>query len=178
VADAIAEPEEAGGFGEFEEAAPTTVDEDDDWEPPVRRSYLPLLALVLGGLLVGVGAGFGAGLAARPVLMAPPPVEEPEEVAVMQDLGVLNVNLRGDGGSRILTVRAQVDVQTFDEAAVAAQVPVLRDTLLLLASDHTASQMMAGRSRERFRKELRQRLELLLVDDRVTQVFLTELVVK
>jgi len=175
VVDAPEEPQIDSGFGEFE----TAVDEvDDDWEPPRRRSLLPLVALVGGGALVGALAGLGGGLGAKALLT---PVEEEvevEEVALAQDLAVLNVNLRDDNGSRILTVRATVDVHTEDPERVAVQVPMLRDSLLLLASDHSAEELLRGRGRERFRAELTRRFALLLNEDRVGDVYLTELVVK
>lgn len=170
------DPVVEGEFGEFDGGADPV--EDDDWEPPAKRSFVPLIGVLLGGLLVGAGVGFGTGLgamAAADALKVEEP--EPEEVLVTQDLDVLNVNLRSDVGNRVLSIRAQLDVRTYDADHVEAQVPVLRDSLLLLASDHTAQDLLRGRGRRRFRSELTRRFELLLPEDNVSNVYITELVV-
>jgi len=163
------------------EALPTQVELDDDelldWRP--RRPLLPVLAAAAGALVIGLGIGAALGLyLGVPMLAASQVEEQVEPVTHVQDLGVLNVNLRGGEGERVLSIRAQVQVKTTDADRVSMLAPALRDGVLVLASDHTAEDLMVGEGRARFRDELKMRLDLLLGDDRVTDLFLTELVVK
>lgn len=152
---------------------------DDELELEWRTGppLLPLLAAVGGASVIGIAAGVALALLVGLFAGESEPVDV-EPVPVTHDLGVVNVNLRGGEGERILSVRAQVDVMTTDEARVEALVPVLRDGVLVLASDHTAEELLVHTGRSRFRDELHQRFDLLLDGDTVTRIYFTELVVK
>ena len=170
MSEAEAIPTEIEGFGEIE-------DVEIEWK--ARPSMLPILGAAGGALVIGIGLGVGAALALGALGMGPnAPEEELPKVTIVEDLGTVNVNLRGEGGERVLAIRAQVEVETTDESRVSMLAPALRDGVLVLASDQTAEDLLVGQGRARFKGELRFRLDLLLGEDRVTDLYLTELVVK
>lgn len=157
-------------FGEFDD-----LDEEVAWRP--RPSLLPLILAGAGALVIGLSIGVGAAFVANSPWLATP-VQPPEAERVQADLETVRVNLRGEEGDRVLTVRAQVAIETFDPDRVTVLEPALRDTVLVLASDHTADELLSPSTRRRFREELLHRLDLLLGEDRVVDLYLTELVIQ
>lgn len=177
--------EDATGFGEFDDAAaPAAVvewEEPDELDPDLgwRRgpNPLPLLAGAGGGLILGLALGVGAAaLLGSGLLDSPPELVEAERVQA--DLDAVTVNLRGEAGERVVTLRAEIGVRTDDPDRITLLEPALRDSVLVLASDHSAEEILGASSRRRFRRELTERLDLLLGEDQISDLYLTELVVK
>jgi flagellar basal body-associated protein FliL len=150
---------------------------DPEDTPQPRKPPVLLLAAAGGALVVGVGLGFGAALLVN-VLTAPPPPPPPPvpEIAALP-LEALSVNLRGTGGQHTLRVAVGLEVATIDREALPLWGPILQDSVLVLASDFTADELLQAPGRERFRKELRHRIDLVLPEDLV-DVHVTELVVQ
>lgn len=156
---------------------------EDDLDPPVRgwRPQLPPLPMVLGvvgGLVVGAGLGIGGGLLARWLTAPPPPPPPDPMVEVTHTVERISVNLRGDGGERILTVRPALVVRTRTPDDLVLWDPALRDAVVTLGSDLTADGLLSRPGRRRFRDELLLRTRLLLDGHEVEEVLLTEMVVK
>lgn len=173
---AFAEPDDVDNFGQF--------DEDEEFTP--RRGFslppigpmLPMLGASGGGLLVGVMLGFGVAVALNWLLAPGDEVpEEPQIASVSQTLDPITVNLRG-ADDKSVRVAAVVDVQTIDPQRVVDWAPAMQDSLITLASDYTAEELLARPGRERFRGELLHRMKLVLHDDVVSDLHLTELVVQ
>jgi flagellar basal body-associated protein FliL len=145
------------------------------WRP--RPPPWPLIAAAVGALVLGLGAGVGAGLLMN-WLTAPVPEPPPVPHVVRHRLEPLSVNLRGDGGAKTLRIQAQVEVLSTEPEALILREPILRDAVISLASDYTAEDMLRASGKERFRRELTQRLDLMIGADPLQQVYLTELVVQ
>ena len=177
---AFAQPEDPVNFGDFDEG-----DGGDDEYVPRRKftmppigPMLPMLGASGGGLLVGVMLGFGTALLLNFLFAAEPEViEEPEVAELSQALEPITVNLRGED-HRTVRIAAVVDVETIDPDRVAHWAPAMQDSLITLASDYTAEELLSRPGRERFRGELRHRIELVLNDDVVSNLHFTELVVQ
>ena len=177
---AFAQPEDPENFGAFDDG----VEGDDEFAP--RRKFslppigpmVPMLGASGGGLLIGVMLGFGTALLMN-WLFAPGPelIEEPEVAAVSQPLDPITVNLRGED-HRTVRIAAVVDVETIDPDRVTHWAPAMQDSLITLASDYTADELLSRPGRERFKGELRHRISLVLHDDVVSNLHFTELVVQ
>jgi flagellar FliL protein len=153
------------------------------------------LAIVgLVALLVGAGAGFGGasmmggggegGEEGEPTAEAGEEGEEGAPVAAkptrqMHSLDRFTVNLRGTGGGRVLRLEVQVEVDEEDLEVVTTKSPVLRDTVLTLASDYTYADLEGIDGKMRLRDELLARLNTSLEDEaNVRRVYFTEFVVQ
>jgi flagellar FliL protein len=172
---AFAQAEDVENFGAFD---------DDEYIPrrglslPPIGPMIPALSAGGGGLLVGLMLGVGAALLVRWAFAPGPELPvEPEVVLVAQALDPITVNLRGDG-NRTVRVAAVVDVQTVDPLRPEAWSAALQDSVITLASDYTAEELLGRPGRDRFRRELRHRVQLVLSQDVVSDLHLTEMVVQ
>jgi flagellar basal body-associated protein FliL len=147
--------------------------------------------MMLGGIgLVAFLLGGGAGFAAKMFLL---PCQECEAVAeVTEDgevvaernvravhpLNTFTVNLRGTGGGRVLRMEVQLEVDGGDLGMVEDQTPVLRDAVLMLASDYTYADLEGIDGKARFRDELMSRLNGALTNPMIKRVYFTQFVVQ
>lgn len=167
---------EAEFFGE--EFTPEELEELTGYKP--RRIPWVLVGAGGGALVIGIGLGIGAGLAAQWMLAPgpPPPEEEPEYVHMTWPLEPVSVNLRGQGGERVLQVKVEVKMSTATPDDLDAWSPWLRDSIIMAGSDYTASELLSRPGRDRFRAEVLHRARHVLDGHAVHQVYLTEMVVK
>jgi flagellar FliL protein len=151
---------------------------DAEEDLPVRRPIPVLLVAAAGGaLIIGAAAGFGAALLVNILTAEPPPPPPPEPKVAPLALEALSVNLRGTGGQRVLTIQVGLEVSTIDPEALKVWSPILRDSILVLASDYTADEMLLASGRERFRRELHHRMDLILHEE-LRDLYVTEIVVQ
>ncbi|MFT7518338.1 MAG: flagellar basal body-associated protein FliL [Kiritimatiellia bacterium] len=157
------------------------LDDPDEVEGVAYRPKPPLFALIgamSGALIIGAGAGVGAALLLN--LLTTPHVELDEEtelVAISQTLDQISVNLRENGGLQRLTVEVELQAEHADPEYLAPFIPGLRDTVICLASDYTADELLVVQGRRRFRHELEERIAIQIQSDLVQQVHLTQFVV-
>jgi flagellar FliL protein len=168
---------------------------DNEAIETARPSRKPLLLAALAALALGAGGGFaaatllGADAEAAPAEAPPPAGEElapaadgavdgatPERAVV--SLGRFTVNLRGGSGGRILRAQVEIEVSSTDAARVEGASAMLRDGVILLASDYTYADLDGLDGKLRLRDELLARLNALLGAPVVRRVYFTEFVVQ
>jgi flagellar basal body-associated protein FliL len=164
------------------------------------------LLLVGGGgvaLLLAVGGGwlassFFGGSPAEPTAEAAAPAPTDEAAAESREtpakdgkkvpvpgtravasLGTFTVNLRGNGGGRVLRAEVQLEVAAGDEETITDKKAMLRDAVLTLASDYTYPDLEGVEGKTRLRDELLGRVNSLLEGKpKVERVYFTEFVVQ
>ena len=161
-------------------------EEDEEYVVQSGGGGNMLMTLIVGvvGFLLGAGAGFGGAmfLAEEPECE---PVEGEEAVAgpaaderVMHSLGKFTVNLRGTGGGRVLRMEVQVEIDNSQLEDIEAKTPLLRDSVLTLASDYTFGDLEGLDGKMRFRDELLARLNSALTISGIRRIYFTEFVVQ
>jgi flagellar FliL protein len=172
-------------------------------EAPKKASKLPMIGAAVVALLIGVGGGFGAatflgggdaaadegdgeeggdgGDEAAEDGEAPAEGEEgepPPPTRAVVSLGKFTVNLRGAGGGRMLRMQVDVEVMADDATVVEEKMALLRDGVLMLASDYTHDDLDGLDGKLRLRDELLGRLNTLAEEPLVKRVYFTEFVVQ
>lgn len=159
---------------------------EEEVETPKAPSRLPMIVGMVVAFAIGAGAGFGAAtaLAATPEeATAAAPAEgdaapsEPVTRAV-HSLGKFTINLRGNGGSRLLRVEVAVEVASTDLPVVEEGTALLRDAVITLASDYSFADIEGLDGKTRLRDELLTRVNALLPEAHVDRVYFTEFVVQ
>lgn len=161
-------------------------EEDDETEDTGGGSSIVMLAGIgLVAFLAGGGAGFGGHLMLFPCEECEAVVEVDEEGEVderparsVHPLNTFTVNLRGTGGGRVLRMQVQVEVDGGDLEMVEDQTPVLRDAVLMLASDYTYADLEGIDGKARFRDELMTRLNGALTNPMIKRIYFTQFVVQ
>jgi flagellar FliL protein len=163
--------------------------EVDEYTP--KASKLPMIIAAVVALLVGTGGGFGAsmmmgGKAEAADVGGDSDIEnddvqdddtgEPENAITR--LGKFTINLRGAAGGRILRFQVDVETKTEHQGDVERDMAILRDGVILLASDYTYADVDGLDGKLRLRDELLARLNTLTERPRVRRVFFTEFVVQ
>jgi flagellar FliL protein len=163
--------------------------EVDEYTP--KASKLPMIIAAVVALLVGTGGGFGAsmmmgGKAEAADVGGDSDLEnddvqdddtgEPENA--ITSLGKFTINLRGAAGGRILRFQVDVETKTEHQGDVERDMAILRDGVILLASDYTYADVDGLDGKLRLRDELLARLNTLTERPRVRRVFFTEFVVQ
>ncbi len=162
-------------------------DEDDDYIVQSGGGGNTMMTLIVGivGFLLGAGAGFGGAtfLAEEPecetlaeggLAEAGPASDE----KIMHSLGKFTVNLRGTGGGRVLRMEVQVEIDGSQLAMIESKTPLLRDSVLTLASDYTFGDLEGLDGKMRFRDELLARLNSALSVSGIRRIYFTEFVVQ
>jgi len=162
-------------------------DEDDEYIVQSGGGGNMMMTLVVGvvGFLLGAGAGFGGAtfLAEEPDCETVPPGElaaagPSDGERVMHSLGKFTVNLRGTGGGRVLRMEVQVEIDSGQQPLIEAKTPLLRDSVLTLASDYTFGDLEGLDGKMRFRDELLARLNSALSVSGIRRIYFTEFVVQ
>lgn len=175
---------------------------DDEIE--IKPSKKPLIIAAVGALLIGAGGGFGAatflgggddaaeeegeegegedeeegdGLADAGDIGDLGPDGEPITREIVS-LGKFTVNLRGGGGGRILRAEIEVETTSLHTATIEEVMAMLRDAVILLASDYTFSDLDGLDGKLRLRDELLSRLNASLEEPIVRRVYFTDFVVQ
>jgi len=152
------------------------------------RGKLAILALAL--FLAGTGAGYaasmfipGTGQAEEEASLEEADGEEAEEEAAVADgsilsLGEMLVNLRGNGGGRLLRMEVQVEGSTEAIARCDGRQAQVRDAILTVASDYSWAELEGTHGKMRLHDEILGRINGILRPDRVERVYFTRFVVQ
>jgi len=156
-----------------------------------KSSKLPMIIAAVVALLVGLGGGFGISMMLGGDAEAAETAEDGEEggeegedadtgepETAIVSLGKFTINLRGASGGRILRFQVDCEVSTADEVAMDQDMAILRDGVILLASDYTYADVDGLDGKLRLRDELLARLNTLVEEPRIKRVFFTEFVVQ
>lgn len=106
---------------------------------------------------------------------APKPTAERAVV----NLGMFTVNLRGNGGGRVLRTEVQVEVGGKDQPAIEENKALLRDAVITLVSDYSYADLEGVDGKTHLRDELVGRLNAVLSSQPpVDRLYFTEFVVQ
>ncbi len=98
---------------------------------------------------------------------------------VMVDLGSFTVNLR-DSSGRVLSMKIQIEIAKDEEneKTVDKRLPEIRDSVLLLASDYSYTELEGIDGKYRLKDDIHTRVNSVLEPIQVDRVFFTEFVVQ
>ena len=164
-------------------------EDDEEIQVGKRSRALPMVLGALGVFVVGVGGGWAVSL-----LMAPsdPAGDEGSRTSENADnaagshdvntkmttLGNFTVNLRDSSGGRVLQMEIQVETTLETAAKVEERMPHMRDSVILLASDYSYSELEGIDGKLRLRDEVHARVNAVLAPQVVDRVFFTAFVVQ
>ena len=153
----------------------------------VKKSKLPLILMVVGGIVVGMGGGFflfGGSSETPESESAENGSEggEDGEDAVLPyttyNLGLFTVNLRGTGGGRVLRMEISLKVDTSLEATMDERKDELRHHIITMVSDYSYTDLDGLDGKNRLAAELLMRINRLMGNDRVDALFFAQFVVQ
>jgi flagellar FliL protein len=155
-----------------------------------NRSNMPVIIGMIVVLLLGlVGGYFGQTMIAEPDPAADDKSSDgrgsdasDEAVEVdtsMIDLGSFTVNLR-DSSGRVLSMKIQVetDKDEENEKKVDGRLPEMRDSILLLASDYSYTELEGIDGKYRLKDDIHTRVNAVLEPIKISRVYFTEFVVQ
>jgi len=137
-------------------------------------SILPVFLL----LLAGVGGGVYVFMFAKP---GKEKEHKPSisQVGIMFDLGAFTVNLADKDTDAY--ARVAITIELSDEKAkqeVEKRLPIIKDAVIDVISSKTSSFVKTPEGRESLRLELIKRLNIILVEGGVRNIYFTEFVVQ
>ena len=155
----------------------------------VKKSKLPLILMVLGGIAVGMGGGFflfGGSSESPDDESAENGGDDGEggDAAALPyttyNLGLFTVNLRGTGGGRVLRMEISVKVDTaLEEAGIMDdRKDELRHHIITMVSDYSYTDLDGLDGKNRLADELLTRLNRLMGNDRIDALFFAQFVVQ
>jgi flagellar protein FliL len=147
---------------------------------PVKPKKLPLIKMaILAVLLALLGGGGYLGYAK---FLKPPPPEAPQlavEQSVAQEMGTFLVNLSDPGGKRYLKISIQLELnnQPVSQELSKRNVEV-RDTILMILSSKEYNDIGNAMGKMVLKRELLTRLNKMLRDGQVKEIYFTEFLVQ
>jgi flagellar protein FliL len=154
--------------------------EETEQPKPVKPKKLPLIKMaILGVLLVLLGGG---GYLGYVKFLKPPPPEsqQPEvEQSVAQEMGTFLVNLSDPGGKRYLKISIQLELnnQPVSQELSKRNVEV-RDTILMILSSKEYNDIGNAMGKMVLKRELLTRMNKMLRDGQVKEIYFTEFLVQ
>jgi flagellar FliL protein len=154
-----------------------------------NRSKLPMILGMLGVLAIGGLIGWAvsaltadADPAAAEAEAAANADDEAEEGSRsvdtdMTNLGNYTVNLR-DSSGRILAMKIEVESDLASAAKVDERMAQLRDSIILLASDYSYTELEGIDGKFRLKDDIHARINAVLEPTQVRRVYFTEFVVQ
>jgi flagellar FliL protein len=154
--------------------------EETERAAPAKAKKFPLVKLIILVVLLGVLAG-GGYLAYAKFLKPPPPEAKQPEVpqSVALELGNFLVNLSDPGGKRYLKIAIQLELtnQQASQELNKRNVEV-RDMLLMILSSKEYSDIGTASGKMVLKRELATRLNKMLKDGQVKEIYFTEFLVQ
>lgn len=134
-----------------------------------------LLIAVVAMFIVGAGAGMGIAKLRKPAAPAAAhaAVAEPSAPVTFDEL---LVNLADKDQAHYLKVQVVLMVKGVSEGhggGLEAETPQIRDAMIMTMSQRTFRELLAPEGKTSLKKSLRQRVNGVLKDDRVTDVYFT-----
>ena len=154
-----------------------------------NRSKLPIILGMLAVLLVGGGIGWAVSLftaesdpAEAEAAAIAKAAEEAEEGSravdtSMTNLGNYTVNLR-DSSGRVLAMKIEVESDEASALKVEERMAQLRDSIILLASDYSYTELEGIDGKFRLKDDIHARINAVLEPTQVRRVYFTEFVVQ
>ena len=144
------------------------------------RPWLLIIGAAVLGFVLGAGAGFGGAtmLGGEEVAQADEDPNVGMDPHLVHALDPFTVNLRGQGGGRVLRMVVELEINKNDQDSVVGETAQLRDAVLSLASDYTFSDLEGIDGKMHFRDELLGRVNRVLSGPRVERIYLTQFVVQ
>jgi len=163
--------------------------EDGDEIQVGNRSKLPLILGMLGVLVIGGGIGWAVSAltadsdpAAAEAEASARADEEAEKGSrsvdtEMTNLGNYTVNLR-DSSGRVLAMKIEVESDAASALEVEARMAQLRDSIILLASDYSYTELEGIDGKFRLKDDIHARVNAVLEPTQVRRIYFTEFVVQ
>jgi len=153
-----------------------------------NRSKLPMILGMLGVLVIGGGIGWAVSALtadsdpAAAEEAAAKAAEEYEEGSrsvdtSMTNLGNYTVNLR-DSSGRVLAMKIEVESDAASSLKVEERMAQLRDSIILLASDYSYTELEGIDGKFRLKDDIHARINAVLEPTQVRRVYFTEFVVQ
>ena len=153
-----------------------------------NRSKLPMILGMLGVLIIGGGIGWAVSALtadsdpAAAEAEAAKAKEEAEEGSravdtEMTNLGNYTVNLR-DSSGRVLAMKIEVESDAASAVKVEERMAQLRDSIILLASDYSYTELEGIDGKFRLKDDIHARINAVLEPTQVRRVYFTEFVVQ
>jgi len=154
-----------------------------------KRGVMPFILLAVGALLLGAGGtyfavdmfGSESGAEASDADKGAGSADADGKImdTKVTDLGKFTVNLRDSANTqRVLQLQVQVESELETAVKVEERMPQLRDSVILLASDYSYSELEGMDGKLRLRDEIQARINSVLDPDNVERVYYTAFVVQ
>jgi len=153
-------------------------EEEEEIIVPQKSSAVPMLGGLIGGVLIGMGVGFGlwGGAPEAPAAEEPPPgVPAPIETEIVE-IDPFSINMVGT--SRVLRLGVHVEIPAEKKEDFDKLLPALRHEVIAIASDYTPRELQGAQGKRRLRDELHARFSSVLGDVGMRQLFFSEFVVQ
>ncbi len=136
------------------------------------------LILVLVLLLASAGGGAYFFLLKKPKKESEEKVT-PSQVGVMVDLGVFTINLADKGTDAYARIAITIELSNEKvKLEVDKRMPIIKDAVIDVISSKTSDFVRTPEGRESLRLELIKRLNIILVEGGVRNIYFTEFVVQ
>jgi flagellar FliL protein len=153
-----------------------------------KSSKLPMILGMLGVLVIGGGIGWAVSAltadsdpAAAEAAAAKAALEYEEGSrpvdTSMTNLGNYTVNLR-DSSGRVLAMKIEVESDAASSLKVEERMAQLRDSIILLASDYSYTELEGIDGKFRLKDDIHARINAVLEPTQVRRVYFTEFVVQ
>jgi len=154
-----------------------------------NRSKVPFILGAVAVFLIGGAIGWAVTLltaASDPAADAPAAADAAEgdeqgsqDIGTdMTNLGNFTVNLRDSAGGRVLQMEIQVESDIESAESVEKRMPQLRDSVILLASDYSYTELEGIDGKFRLKDDIHARVNAVLEPITVRRVYFTEFVVQ
>jgi flagellar FliL protein len=155
-----------------------------------KRSKMPFILGALAVFVVGGGIGWGVSAFMSPDAPGAASAsgdgkgsaaggdDAPDVDTKMTSLGKFTVNLRDSAGGRVLQMEIQVESDMETAATVEKRMPQLRDSVILLSSDYSYTELEGIDGKLRLRDEIHARINAVLDPSQVSRVYFTAFVVQ
>lgn len=148
------------------------------------------LILVVGGVFAFLtffgGSSSTEEAAATEEVVEDPLAVEPaqktnSEAGIMYDLPALIVNLTDPSGAKYLRVSITVEIPPKNEklmAEIEQKLPKIKDAIIMILTSKTAEEVFTSQGKTSLKREVERRINSLLANGRIMDVFITDFVVQ
>jgi flagellar protein FliL len=147
---------------------------------PVKPKKLPLIKVAILVVLLALLGG-GGYLGYAKFLKPPPPESQQPEVeqSVAQEMGTFLVNLSDSGGKRYLKISIQLELSNQQASQELGRRNVeVRDAVLMILSSKEYNDIGNAMGKMVLKRELLARLNKILRDGQVKEIYFTEFLVQ
>ncbi len=155
-----------------------------------KRSKLPFILGALAVFVIGGGIGWGVSYFMAPSdptaaagssdgkTASSASGDSPDVETKMTTMGKYTVNLRDSAGGRVLQMEIQLESDMETAATIEKRMPQLRDSVILLSSDYSYTELEGIDGKLRLRDEIHARINAVMDPSTVSRVYFTAFVVQ